>query len=97
MIKIMQEWKGTALLDENVNIWDIFIKPKELISVLQKYKLVNQKIKGLAPGMNFIAHYLNLRKRAKGMIFWQILGEKLNLRVNNNLSSTYMGCAKEIE
>lgn len=93
MIKIMQEWKGTSFLDPNVHIWDMFIKPKELLKVLNDYNLVNQEIKGLSPGMNFMSHYFNLRKRAKGKISWQELGKRLNLKINNKLTSTYIGYA----
>lgn len=93
MIKIMQEWKGSSFLDPNVHIWDMFIKPNELLKVLDRYHLIHQEIKGLSPGMNFLSHYLNLRKRAKSKISWQELGKRLNLKISDNLSSTYIGHA----
>ena len=93
MIKIVQEWKGTSFLDSNVHIWNMFIKPKELLKVLNDYSLVNRETKGLSPGMNFISHYLNLRRRAKGKISWQELGKRLNLKINSNLSCSYIGYA----
>ncbi len=93
MIKIMQEWKSTSFLDPNVHIWDMFIKPKELLEVLSDHQLIHQEIKGISPRMNFISHYLNLRRRSKSQITWKELGAKLNLGLSNNLSSTYIGYA----
>lgn len=97
MIKILQEWKSTAFLDPNVHIWNMFIKPKELIKVMAEHKLINRDIKGLSPGMNFIAHYFNLRKRAKGKISWQDLSKKMKMHIDNNLSVNYVGYAEKME
>ncbi|MCP4136310.1 MAG: 3-demethylubiquinone-9 3-O-methyltransferase [bacterium] len=93
MIKIMQEWKSTAFLDSNIHLWNMFIKPKELVKLLEKHTLVNREVRGIAPGMNFIAHYINLRNRQKGKISWQELSGKLKLRVSNNTAGTYVGYA----
>jgi 2-polyprenyl-6-hydroxyphenyl methylase/3-demethylubiquinone-9 3-methyltransferase len=96
MIKIMQDWKGTAFLAPDIHAWDMFIKPDELRKALKANHLINREIKGLAPGMNFIAHYVNLRKRARGELSWQELGRRLKLSINNNLSCTYIGYAKKV-
>ena len=93
MINIMQEWQGTAFLDPTIHVWDKFIKPQALLSVLAEHQLVSQELKGLSPGMNFIAHYFNLRKRARGKISWQELGKRLKLRINHNTTCTYIGYA----
>lgn len=93
MIKIMQEWKSTSFLEPNVHIWDMFIKPKELLKVFGDNNLVNQAIKGFSPGSNYISHYFSLKKRAKDKISWQELGKRLNLKINNNISCNYIGYA----
>jgi len=93
MINIMQEWQGTAFLDPTIHVWDKFIKPQELLSVLAEHQLVSQELKGLSPGMNFIAHYFNLRKRAIGKMSWQELGKRLKLNINRNTTCTYIGYA----
>lgn len=95
MIKIMQEWKHTSFLESNIHIWDMFIKPKELTSVFDECNLENKEFRGLSPGNNFVAHYLNFRKRAKSEITWQELGKRLNLKLTNNLSSHYIGHAEK--
>jgi 2-polyprenyl-6-hydroxyphenyl methylase/3-demethylubiquinone-9 3-methyltransferase len=93
MIKIMQDWKATAFLDPNIHLWRMFIKPKELIATLASNRLSNREVKGLAPGPNFIAHYLNLRRRVRGTISWKSLSRRLALRINNNCAITYLGHA----
>ena len=93
MIKILQEWRSTAFLDANVHVWDMFIKPHELIEVFARSGLVSQEVKGLSPVLNFVAHYVNLRKRGKGKISWPELGERLDLQISDNLSGTYIGNA----
>ena len=32
MIKLMQEWRSTALMEPNLHDWDMFIKPDELVA-----------------------------------------------------------------
>ncbi len=93
MIKIMQEWKNTSFLDPNLHVWDMFIKPQEIIKTLNDHQLVHQEIKGISPGMNFISHYLNLKRCVRSEISWQELGDRLNLRISNSLYSTYIGYA----
>ncbi len=95
MIKIMQEWKPTAFLEPGIHLWSMFIRPPELIAMLAAHGLVNQDLKGLGPGPNFIAHYLNLRRRARGRIGWAELGRRLGLRINTNLAMTYVGYARK--
>ncbi len=96
MIKIMQAWKSTAFLEPDIHLWSMFIKPRELIAMLAAHSLVNQDLKGLGPGPNFIAHYLNLRRRARGRIDWAELSRRLGLRINTNLAMTYVGYALKI-
>ena len=96
MIKVMQEWESISFLEPNIHIWDMFIRPKELIEALSRYALVNQEIIGLSPSINFISHFLNLRARKKGKISWQELGKRLNLKLSSNISCTYIGHAIKI-
>ncbi len=93
MIKILQEWRRTSFLDANVHVWEMFIKPGELEKVLHRHRLVSHEVKGLSPGWNFVAHYLNLRKRVRGDISWQELAERLGLNISVNKSCTYIGYA----
>ncbi len=93
MIKVMQGWQGISFLEPNIHIWDMFIKPKELIEVLSRYNFVNQETKGLSPSMNFISHFFSLRARNKGQISWQELGKRFNLKISNNISCNYIGYA----
>jgi len=93
MIKVMQGWEGISFLEPNIHIWEMFIKPKELIEVLSRYNFVNQEIKGLSPSINLISHFFNLRARKQGKISWQQLGKRLKLKISSNISCTYIGYA----
>ncbi len=93
MIKIMQEWKKTAFLEPRIHLWSMFITPRELVAMLDAHGMINQEIRGLGPGPNFIAHYINLRRRARGLIDWAELGRRLNLGIGTNLAVTYVGYA----
>ena len=93
MIRVMQGWEGISFLEPNIHIWDMFIKPKELMEVLSCYNLINQEVKGISPSMNLISHFFSLRARNKGNISWQELGQRLNLKISNNISCTYIGYA----
>lgn len=58
MIKVPQEWSPTAFLEQHAHRWSMFIKPRELLSMLDAAGLVNLELRGLGPGPNFVAHYL---------------------------------------
>lgn len=93
LIKATQEWKSTAFMEPDVHVWDMFIKPKELIKLFNENNLITKEIKGMSPGINPIAAYLAMRKCKKGKINFQKLGEILNMQITNNISGQYIGFA----
>ena len=96
MIKILQDWKSTALLGENVHVWKMFIKPTELVDVLGRNNLRNIEIKGLGPSWNLFAHYLNLRRRARGKLSWPELSRRMHLGLTADTRLTYLGHALRV-
>ncbi len=93
IIKATQEWKSTSFMEPNVHVWDMFIKPKELIQMFNKYKLKSIDLKGMLPSLNLLAHYLNLMRCKKGKISFTELGKRLNININNNTRGPYIGYA----
>lgn len=93
IIKATQEWKSTSFMEPDVHVWDMFIKPKELIQTFNNYKLKNIELKGMLPGLNLFAHYLNLRRCKKSKISFTELGKRLHITINNNTSGPYIGYA----
>ena len=93
IIKATQEWKSTSFMEPNVHVWNMFIKPKELIGIFSNHNLNIIELKGMSPNFNIISHYINLRKCKKGEITFKQLGEKLNFRITGNISGSYIGFA----
>jgi len=93
MIKVLQEWKGTSILEPDIHMWKMFIKPKELLDVLYNNHMVNWEIKGMSTSLNFVSHFFSLRARRSGRISWRELGRRLNLKISNNRSCNYIGYA----
>jgi 2-polyprenyl-6-hydroxyphenyl methylase / 3-demethylubiquinone-9 3-methyltransferase len=92
-IKVMQEWKSTAFVIRGTHMWEKFIRPAELRRMMGRHRLVSMEQKGLSPGWNFIAHYLNLRRAAGGKITYRELGARLRFRVSRDTSNSYIGYA----
>ena len=93
VIKVMQEWRSTAFAVPNSHVWEKFIKPRELFELFERYNLSNQTVRGLTPRLNFIANWLNFRRRARGEISFEELGRRLRFRISRDLSSSYLGYA----
>jgi 2-polyprenyl-6-hydroxyphenyl methylase/3-demethylubiquinone-9 3-methyltransferase len=92
-IKAMQEWKGTCFVPQGVHSWDMFIRPKELTGMMAAYGLDNKEIRGLSPGMNMIANYLNLRRLAGGRIGHREFARRLKFHLSKDISNVYVGYA----
>jgi 2-polyprenyl-6-hydroxyphenyl methylase/3-demethylubiquinone-9 3-methyltransferase len=93
MLKATQEWKSTAFMEPNVHVYELFVKPKELFHFLKLHNLNNIEIKGMSPSTNILSSYINLRKCKRGEISYKELGDKLNIRLNNNTLGSYVGYA----
>lgn len=93
MIKILQDWKSTAILDKNVHCWNMFLKPRELVGIMGRHHLKNLETKGLSPSWNLPGHYLNLRRRVGGRISWMELGRRLKIGLTDNQNASYLGQA----
>ena len=92
-IKAMQEWRSTRFVPQRVHRWDLFIKPKELAGLMARNGLANKEIRGLVPGLNMAANYLNLRRLAAGKIGYRELGRRLKFRLSKDTSNVYIGYA----
>lgn len=93
MIKIGQEWEKTALGLPGLHVWDMFIKPKELVNMMKENKLDNREMKGLSPGMNYFAHVMNIIRYQKGSFSIRELGKRFKFHISRDLSCAYLGYA----
>ena len=95
VIKIAQDWKFTAWEQPGTHDWKKFVKPGELMAIMEKAGLVNQELKGVSPGTNPAACLLAIIKRAQGKISRHEMGLRLKLHENNNTSVQYLGFARK--
>ena len=94
-IKVAQDWKFTAWEQPRTHVWNMFVKPAELIGVMKKYGLISREIKGISPGNNLVSSFLATIRRAQGKISRQEMGLELNLQVSNDTSVQYLGLARK--
>ena len=65
VIKLMQEWRATALMEPNLHDWEMFIKPGELAAALARAGSRTETV-GLGPARNPLAMLVDMRRRARG-------------------------------
>ncbi len=92
-INISQVWKRWAFAPPNLHVWKMFIKPDELTYLLRQHRLDWKEHWGMEPNVSFWVLLRYLRRRARGEITYQDLGERLFLVKSNNMSIMYMGYA----
>ena len=93
VIKIAQDWRFTAWEMPRVHVWHKFIKPAELMALMEKYGLVHQEIRGISSGANLFAVLLAAIKRAQGKISRLEMGVRMKLQESSNIKLSYMGYA----
>ena len=96
VIKIMQEWKSLAFAPENLHVWEMFIRPKELAVLLKNNDFAVSQFRGsrLATPILKMAYYL--RQRAKGKLNYEELGEKIHFKEHSDKNVNYLGYALKI-
>jgi 2-polyprenyl-6-hydroxyphenyl methylase/3-demethylubiquinone-9 3-methyltransferase len=92
-INVSQVWKRWAFAPPNLHVWEMFIKPDELKSLLRQNSLEWKEHRGMGINASPLFFLRNLRKRARGELTYQDLGKKLFLVESDNLNLMYMGYA----
>jgi 2-polyprenyl-6-hydroxyphenyl methylase/3-demethylubiquinone-9 3-methyltransferase len=92
-IKIAQEWQRWAFMPPNLHVWDMFIKPREMKSLLQRHRLEWKEHRGMKPSVALPGLIGYLRCRAKGEWTYAELGEKVHLVESRITTVMYMGYA----
>jgi 2-polyprenyl-6-hydroxyphenyl methylase / 3-demethylubiquinone-9 3-methyltransferase len=93
MIKVMQEWRSTAFASPNSHVWEKFIKPVELMAMLETHGLTPREMRGIVSGRNPVAILLDFRRRAQGKLTFKELGRRLDFQESDHLEASYMGYA----
>jgi len=92
-IKILQDWKRWAIMPPNLHVWEMFIKPGEIRSLLNENKLVWQEHKGIEPNISYMKMLDYLHKRAIGELTYEEFGKKFIMVESNSTQIMYMGFA----
>ena len=93
LIKLMQEWRATALMEPNLHDWDMFIKPPELVAAMARAGLENRDIVGIGPARNPVSLVMDMRRRARGDMTYGEFGARNKFRETRDRSLLYAGHA----
>jgi 2-polyprenyl-6-hydroxyphenyl methylase / 3-demethylubiquinone-9 3-methyltransferase len=93
IIKVMQEWRSTAFAAPNTHVWEKFIKPAELVAILERHGLAPGEMRGIVSRRNPLGTLLDLRRRARGKLTFKQLGRRLDFQESDHLDASYMGFA----
>lgn len=92
-IKLLQEWKATAIMPPNLHDWAQFIRPAELKRLLTQHGLEPQEMQGMTPVGNPIAWLLALRRYKRGKLSFKQMCERVRFKGGGNMLASYMGYA----
>lgn len=95
VIKISQDWSFTRWLQPNTHVWDKFIKPAELIAVMDRYGLTNQDLAGISSKKNPLAMLASLRALKTGKLSNREIASALALHETRDMRISYMGYARK--
>jgi 2-polyprenyl-6-hydroxyphenyl methylase/3-demethylubiquinone-9 3-methyltransferase len=93
MIKIFQEWSRWAIMPPDLHVWEMFIKPDELKSLLEENNMIWKEHRGIAPNISKLKMLNYLRKRAVGKLSYEEFGKKFIMVEGRNTRFIYVGYA----
>ena len=95
MIKLLQEWRWTALMPPRLHDWHRFIRPAELRRQLERHGFVPGEQTGLKPRASLLSQLRALRRRKRGMISYAAAFREMDIAESPDLSVSYIGFARK--
>jgi len=92
-IKILQEWKRWAIMPPDLHVWGMFIKPKEIKSLLLENQLDWKEHRGIKPNISYLKMLRYLHKRAIGELTYEEFGKKFLMIESRSTRIMYIGHA----
>lgn len=92
-IKILQEWDRWAIMPHDLHVWEMFIKPEEIRSLLQGNKLTWKEHRGIKPDISYLKMLNYLHKRAIGELTYEEFGKKFRMVESKSTQIMYIGYA----
>jgi 2-polyprenyl-6-hydroxyphenyl methylase/3-demethylubiquinone-9 3-methyltransferase len=93
VIKLFQEWRGTSFMPPDLHDWNLFIKPRELLRLLDRNGLRNRGMTGLGPAAGPFRVFQILRARKRGELSYVEAARRIDLHESGDTSILYMGHA----
>ena len=95
VIKLLQEWRWTALMPPRLHDWSMFIRPAELERMLEQHGLRPAGLTGLKPRANPLRLLRALRRRKRGLLSFAEAVEQMDLGESSDVSVSYIGYARK--
>lgn len=95
MIHGLQKSSFIRLMPADTHIWEMFIKPDEITTALQKQGMNVEDIQGSKIAKNPLATLWDVRQKKQGRITFGELGRRLELKLDRDLSLNYLGYARK--
>jgi 2-polyprenyl-6-hydroxyphenyl methylase/3-demethylubiquinone-9 3-methyltransferase len=95
VIKLLQEWRWTALMPPRLHDWRMFIRPAELRRELEDHGLEPGGLTGLKPRVNPLRLIRALRRRKRGLLTYAAAVREMDLGESPDTSVSYMGYARK--
>jgi 2-polyprenyl-6-hydroxyphenyl methylase / 3-demethylubiquinone-9 3-methyltransferase len=93
-IKVMQDWRMTRAFDTPVHEYDMFIKPKDLGTMMARHGLRLHETVGLGPrAKNPASAVLGFMRARQGQMSYGELSRRLNFGQTRSRAVSYMGYA----
>jgi 2-polyprenyl-6-hydroxyphenyl methylase/3-demethylubiquinone-9 3-methyltransferase len=93
VIKVLQEWRLTKVIDTPLHVWDMFITPGELAVVLQRHGMRLNEIVGLGPRTNKLRALGNFVQLRRGRLTYGELSRRLDVGQVKGPGVSYLGSA----
>jgi 2-polyprenyl-6-hydroxyphenyl methylase/3-demethylubiquinone-9 3-methyltransferase len=95
VIKLLQEWRWTALMPPRLHDWHMFIRPAELRRALEHHGLVPGGLTGLKPRAHPLRLVRVLRQRNRGLLSYAAAVRQMDLGESRDTSVSYIGYARK--
>ena len=91
----LQDFSFTKLFPKDTHVWEMFITPEELSSVLEQNGMKVQGMSGGAIPRDPLSTLQEVRRHKRGEINVAELGRRLELKLDPDLSLNYLGYAQK--
>jgi 2-polyprenyl-6-hydroxyphenyl methylase / 3-demethylubiquinone-9 3-methyltransferase len=93
VIKILQEWRRWAVMPPGLHVWEMFIKPREIRSLLAENRMRWMEHRGIEPDVPYLKMLHYLRRRARGELSYEEFGTKIRMVESRSSMIMYLGSA----